>query len=316
MGLVIDSFTLRDIKDDEGYLDALGKPRIAQVKRDAIIAQAEADRDATIKSAQANQAGQEARFQADAEIALAQRDYEIKKAQYQASVNQQTATADLAYDLEKNRRMQEVKAEEVKVLAVEKAGMIDVQEKEITRRQKELDAGVNKPADAERYRVQAIADAERYKIAAEAAGRAEAARNMGEGEADAAKARGIAQADVIKAQGLAEAEAMEKKAAAFKHYNQAAVLQMMIDKFPEIASAVAQPLSKTDRITIVSTGDSSSAGASKVTKDVAEIVAQLPPILQSLSGVDLAKLVEKLPGLSGDASADKGKSDKGDSKQA
>src|SRR5687768_14603677 len=75
MGLSIVSFTIRDIKDSQGYLEALGKPRIAQVKRDAQIAQAEADRDAMIKSAQASQAGQEARFQADSKIAEAQRDY-------------------------------------------------------------------------------------------------------------------------------------------------------------------------------------------------------------------------------------------------
>jgi flotillin len=177
--------------------------------------------------------------------------------------------------------------------------MIDVQEKEILRREKELDAGVNKPADAERYRVQAIADAERYKISAEAAGHADAERNMGEGEADAARARGLAQAEVIKATGTAEAEAMEKKAAAFQQYNQAAVLQMIVEKFPEIASAVAAPLAKTDRITIVNSGGNGSggAGASKVTQDVADIVAQLPPIIESLSGVDLEELVRNLPAI-------------------
>src|SRR6266704_3335803 len=77
MGLGIVSFTIRDIRDSQGYLDALGKPRIAQVKRDAVIAQAEADRDAMIKSSQAQQAGQEAKFVADAKIAEAQRDYQM-----------------------------------------------------------------------------------------------------------------------------------------------------------------------------------------------------------------------------------------------
>jgi len=89
MGLTIVSFTIRDIRDSQGYLDALGKPRIAQVKRDATIAQAEADRDSQIRSAQAKQAGQEAQFAADTKIAEAQRDYQSNVAQYQATVNVQ-----------------------------------------------------------------------------------------------------------------------------------------------------------------------------------------------------------------------------------
>src|SRR5580704_10951156 len=91
MGLGIVSFTIRDIRDSQGYLDALGKPRIAQ---------AEADRDAMIRSAQATQAGQEAKYVADTRIAEAQRDYQSNVAQYQAAVNQKKAEADLAYDLQ------------------------------------------------------------------------------------------------------------------------------------------------------------------------------------------------------------------------
>ena len=111
MGLGIVSFTIRDIRDGQGYLEALGKPRIAQVKRDAVIAQAEADRDAMIRSAQATQAGQEAKFAADTKIAESQRDYQSNVAQYQAAVNQKKAEADLAYDLQKYKTGQLVKAE-------------------------------------------------------------------------------------------------------------------------------------------------------------------------------------------------------------
>ncbi len=136
MGLGIVSFTIRDIRDGQGYLDALGKPRIAQVKRDAIIAQAEADRDSQIRSAQAKQAGQEAQFAADTKIAEAQRDYQSNVAQYQAAVNQQKAQADLAYDLQKFKTGQLVKAEEVQVNIVEKQKQIELQQQEIQRKQK------------------------------------------------------------------------------------------------------------------------------------------------------------------------------------
>jgi flotillin len=128
MGLGIVSFTIRDIRDTQGYLDALGKPRIAQVKRDAQIAQAEADRDAMIKSSQATQAGQEAKFLADTKIAEAQRDYQSNVAQYQAAVNQKKAEADLAYDLQKFKTGQLVKAEEVQVQIIEKQKQIELQQ--------------------------------------------------------------------------------------------------------------------------------------------------------------------------------------------
>ena len=139
MGLTIVSFTIRDIKDNQGYLDAIGKPRIAQVKRDAIIAQAEADRDAVIKSSQANQLGQEAKFAADAKVAESQRDYQMKVADYQASVNQRKAESDLAYDLQKFKTAQLVKAEEVQVQIIEKKKQIELQEQEVTRNARELD---------------------------------------------------------------------------------------------------------------------------------------------------------------------------------
>ena len=140
MGLGIVSFTIRDIRDSQGYLEALGKPRIAQVKRDAQIAQAEADRDAMIKSSQATQAGQEAKFAADSKIAEAQRDYQSNVAQYQATVNQKKAESDLAYDLQRFKTGQLVKAEEVQVQIIEKQKQIELQEQEIKRRQKELEA--------------------------------------------------------------------------------------------------------------------------------------------------------------------------------
>jgi flotillin len=306
MGLSIVSFTLRDIRDNQGYLDALGKPRTAQVKRDAIIAQAEADRDAVIKSAEANRAGQQAKFKADTEIALAQRDYEMKRAEYQAAVNEKKAESDLAYDLQQNKTMQLVKAEEIKVMSIEKERMIDVQEKEILRKQKELEATVNRPADAEKYRIETLAAAERFRLEAEAEGQAQANRKLGEGEAAANKARGMAEADVILAQGQATAEAMEKKAAAWRQYNEAAIMQIFLEHAPALASAIAQPLAKTEKIVIINSGGDS-AGAGKLTKDVTNIMAQLPEVVQTLTGMDINAALQKVSKLGG--GRDTGKAD-------
>ncbi|HZT22575.1 MAG TPA: SPFH domain-containing protein [Verrucomicrobiae bacterium] len=308
MGLAIVSFTIRDIRDSQGYLDALGKPRIAQVKRDALIAQAEADRDATIRSAQANQAGQEAKFAADTKIAEAQRDYQINVANYQASVNTKKAEADLAYDLQKFKTGQLVKAEEVQVSIVEKQKQIELQQQEILRRQRELEATVQKPADAERYRVETLANAKKFQLETEAAGAAAAAkatgfatadvtRATGVAEAEANKARGLAEAAIIEAQGKATATAMQAKAESFKQYNQAAVIEMIVRVLPEMAGRISEPLAKMERMVIINSGSGPGGGASKLTGDVTQIISQLPPILESLTGVKFEKLLEQVPAL-------------------
>ena len=308
MGLQIVSFTIRDIRDNQGYLEALGKPRISQVKRDAQIAQAEADRDAMIKSSQASQAGQEAKFQADAKIAESQRDYQMKVAEFQASVNLKKAESDLSYDLQKYKTGQLVKAEEVQVNIIEKQKQIELQEQEIRRRQKELEANVQKPADAERYKVEALANARKFQLETEAAGaaaaakaegfaRAEVAKASGLAEAEAEKARGLAEAMVIEAQGKATAEAMRQKATAFQGYNQAAVIDLITRILPEVAGKISEPLSKTEKMVIINSGNGIGGGASKLTGDVTQIIAQLPPILESLTGVSFEKLMEQIPSL-------------------
>lgn len=301
MGMQVVSFTIREIRDNHGYLDALGKPRIAQVKRDAIIGQADADRDATIRSAQAHQEAQKERFAAETQVAESQRDYEMNRADYQASVNLRKAESDLAYDLQKNKSQQGVKVEEMKVLEIEKERLIEI-------KAKELEATIQKPADAERYRVQTIADAEKYKTIQDAEakmiedqnlgkGRGESLKAEGLGQAEATRAKGLAEAQVIQAKGEAEALAMDKKAAAWRGYNEAAIAQMFIEQLPALAKAIAEPLGRTDKITIVSTGGNNGegTGASKITKDVIDIVAQLPPILEGVTGMNLKDLVKRLP---------------------
>jgi flotillin len=300
MGLQIVSFTIKEVQDDQGYLDALGKPKIAEVKKEAIVGQSIADREATIQSSKNIQAGQEARFIAETAVAESKRNYEMKQADYQASINQKKAESDLAYDLQKYKSQQAVKLEEMKVLDIEKERMIEI-------KQKELQASVQRPAEAERFRIQQIAEAAKFQAIAEADAKALSAQNIGRGEAEAVKARGLAEAEAVRAKGLAEAEvilakgqaeaeAMRKKAEAWRTYNEAAIAQMFIEKLPELARAVAEPLGRTDKITIISNGGEG-IGASKLTKDIVDIISQLPPVLEGVSGVNLKDLISKIPGV-------------------
>jgi len=279
MGLVMMSFALKDIRDTQGYLDALGKPKIAMAKRDATIAEAETEKEAIIKSSAARKEGEIARLAAEALIAKAQWENEAKKSESQILVNEKKAKADYAYELERTRLNQEIKKEESKVKLIETQEAIKIEELEISRKEKELNATVLKPADARKYQIRAEADAEEYRIQAEAKGRAEAT-----------KFEGHAEAEKIRQKGLAEAEAMLNKAQAWEKYNQAAILENYLQILPELAKAVAEPLSKVDKIVII--GGDKSLGTTKITAQVGEVLAQLPDVVKSITGVDLNKYLK------------------------
>lgn len=338
MGLGIDSFTIRDIRDKHGYLDALGKPRIAEVKKTAAIAEAVAAKEAAIaaadaeretreRQAEAQRLAQEAEARRDAAVAEANADRVRRQqeadatahraseianfqaqqaiAEEQGTANRKRAEAELAYDLQK------------------KTMEIQVQEQEIKRKEKELDATIRRQADAKRYEIETLAAAERQRIEAAAEAEksrlstvaegqkaqglaaAEVTRAQGLAVADAEKAHGIAAAEVRQAHGLAEAEsrkaqgiadalAMEKKAEAWQKYSEAAVVQILAPILPEIARAVADPLSKIDKITLVNTGGNGDAGISRVTGEVAKVIAQVPPVIEALTGLKLDSLLDKI----------------------
>lgn len=308
MGLGIVSFTIRDIRDDQGYLDALGQARTAEVKRDAEIGKALAERDARIKAAEALQAAREAEFMAQTRIAEAEKQYNVQKAAYDTEVNRKKAEAEMAYTLQQAILNQQIKAEETQIQVVEKQKQIEVQRQETLRREQELEATVRKPAEAEQYRIQTLANARRFEREAQAQAEAAALQATGEGEAaaqrarglaqaDAERARGLAQAEVIRAQGEAEAEAMQKKAAAWQNYNQAAILEELLKGLPGLASAIAQPLSKTERIVVVGGGNGTGAGASKITEDVTAIIAQMPAAVEALTGIDILATIQNLPAI-------------------
>src|SRR5262249_46289467 len=151
-------------------------------------------------------------------------------------------------------------------------------------------------------------NAKKFQLEAEASGAAAAAKATGFASADVAKAtglaeaeankaRGLAEAAIIEAQGAATAEAMKLKAESFKQYNEAAVIEMIVRIMPEVAGKVSEPLSKTEKIVVINSGSGPGGGASKVTGDVTQIIAQLPPVIESLTGIKFEKLLEQVPAL-------------------
>jgi flotillin len=319
MGLEVVSFTLREVKDKNQYIENMGKPDIARIKRDADIATVEAERDTAIRQATTLRESAVARAQADQERVLAetqslakqaeaQKDLAVKKALYEAESKKQQAQADKAYEIQTNVMQQQVVAEAVSVERVRKEGEIKVQEAEITRREKELAATVLKQADAERQRIQTLAEAERQRLALEATGRADAQKIEGTAAADVIRLKGTAEAEIIKAKGQSEAGAMQLKAGAFSEYNQAAILDKLLAAFPEVVRAFAEPLSKVDKITVVSTGagggDGGGAGVSRVTADIAQMVAQVPALFEALTGKKVSELMDRVKPITAGASAE------------
>ena len=280
MGIFVVSYTITDIRDSEGYLKSLGLARTAQVKRDARIGEAEAQRDAGIKEALAEEKRMTARYANDVDIAKAQRDFELKKASYDQEVFTKKAQSELAYDLQAAKTKQAIKEEQMQIKVIERSQQIQLQEQEITRRERELDAQVKKPAEAEKYSLEKIAEANRKRIILEA-----------EAESESIKLRGDAEAYSIEAKAKAEAEQMAKKADAWKDYQDAAMIDMILETLPKIAAEISAPLTNTKKITMVSSGKGS-VGAAKVTGEVLDIMEKIPLVVESLTGINISKNIK------------------------
>jgi flotillin len=297
MGLEVISFTIKEVRDKNEYITNMGRPDIARIKRDADVATAEAERDTAIKRAEAQRASAVAKAQADQERVMAetlsaakqaeaQRDLEVKKAAFKEMTTKQQAQADKAYEIQTNIMQQQVAVEAVKIRQIEKEQEIKVQEAEILRHERELIAQVLKQAEIEKRRIETLAEAEKSRLVMEAEGHAAATRTQGEAEAE-----------IIFKKGEAEAKAMNVKAEAYQEYNQAAVVDKLITGLPEVVRALASPLANVDKITIVSTGNGTSAGMNKVTGDMVSMAAQIPALFETLSGMQMSELLSKIRGI-------------------
>jgi len=308
MGLVIVSFTIKDVRDKNGYLDSLGKPRIAQVKRDADIATAEAEKETRIKKAEAAKEAKKAELERATEIAEAEKENQLKIAEFRLEQDIAKARADQAYDLESARAKQQVTEQEMQIKIIERQKQIELEEKEILRREKQYDSEVKKKADADRYAVEqsaaaekakqmAEADANKYRIEALAKAEAERIRIDGLAKAEAQKAQGTTEAEIIRLKGIAEAEAKQKVAEAFERFGQAAILDMILKMLPEYAKQVATPLANIDQITVVDTSSSDgNGGANKITGYATNLMSSLQESLKASSGIDVKQLLENLSG--------------------
>ena len=304
MGFEFKSLVFQEIQDDQGYLDALGQPKIQEALKDARIARANADRDAALEEEQARQVKEQKRIGVETEIAEADRALSLKKASIQEEVDVAQAQAAKAGELEVKVQDIEIATQEVQRQKLElNATIRERADAEQYERERKADAALyerSKEAEAERYEIEQNAEAARKQR--EQLAEAVRAEGLAEAAAESVKSReiGLAQAEAIQAKGEAEAVARRKLAEALKLYNDAGLSIEALKVLPEIAAAVSEPLARAGSTTIISNGaGGSGTGAAKLTEDVVAALSQLGPIMQQLAGVDLNKFLQDVAGVPG-----------------
>ncbi|OXU29608.1 hypothetical protein TSAR_002111 [Trichomalopsis sarcophagae] len=304
MGIEILSFTIKDVYDDVQYLASLGKAQTAAVKRDADVGVAEANRDAGIREAECEKAAMDIKYNTDTKIEDNARLYQLQKANFDQEVNTAKAEAQLAYELQAAKIRQRIRNEEIQIEVVERRKQIEVEDQEVRRKEHELQSTVRLPAEAESYRIGKVSEGKRAQTVEAAKAEADRIRLIGEAEAQA-----------LKSIGVAEADRMTMKAAVYKKYGEAAILNLVLNAMPkvlqnlffylfiinqtirhlpgkltivpffapQIAAEVAAPLARTEEIVLL--------GGSDVTSgEITRLVGQVPPAVQALTGVDLSKV--------------------------
>jgi len=333
IGLGVDVLTIQKVSDAEGYIEALGKKRTAEVKRDAQIGESLAAREATIQSTTALREGKEMENQNLALVAQAEKERDVRKAQYEAEVQGQQAKAHQAGPLAEARAKQEVVAQEVQVEVVRTTKQTEVAQAEAVRREQALIAEVVKPAEAAKAQtilqaeaakqreileaeghktaVITIADAEKQRLAMEGFGAADAlkAKLLAEAdgnkakllaEAEGTKAKLLAEAEGIKAKLLAEAEGALRKAQAFAKIDEGARTMLVLERLPDVikafapvAGAVAAPMGNIDKVVMV---DGGGEGASPLRRYADTVPTTMFSVMQTAQalGLDLSGLLKKL----------------------
>lgn len=319
LGIWIESCNIQKIEDENNLITALGQDNMSQIQKDASVAKAQADRDVAIARAQAQKDANDAQVIAETEIAQKQTELAIKKAELKKESDIKKAEADAAYKIQEEEQRKTVEITTANANLARQEKELELKEREVSIKEKALEAEVKKTAEANKYAAQQKADAEQYErqkraeaelfeiqrqAEAEKA-KYEAERFAKEQAAEAVKAAGLAEAAAVAAKGKAEAEAIQakaeaeaagilKKAEAMKQYGDAARQQMELDtlkvyfeQLPKIAEAVAKGYMNVDSIKMFG-GDSS-----KLAGDIMTTVTQVTDGIKESTGLDINEMLAK-----------------------
>lgn len=305
LGIEIISCNIQKIEDEKGLIPALGQDNMSRIQKDASIAKAQADRDVAIAESEAKQAANDARVAAEAVIAQKNNELYIQQAELKKQADIKQAEADAAYKIQEQEQEKEIQVRTVNAQIAKAERDAELNRQQVSVEQQRLEAEINKKADADRYAIeqaaaadltrrQKEAEARRYEQEQEAQAKkvqADAERYAMEQSAAGIEAEGKAKAAAIQATGLAEAEAMEKKADAMQKYGRAAMMEMIIEKLPEMAKAIAEPLSTIDKVTIIDSGNGD-GGVASMGGYVPSVLAKTIETVKEATGLDITEIMK------------------------
>lgn len=298
MGLKIVSFTIKDVADSNGYLESLGRPQIAEAKKNAEIAEAEAEKTTIIQKADAMKQAREAENSRASEIALSEKDKQLKLAEYKKEQDVQQAIADRAYELQEAELKKQLVEKQKEIELVDRRKQIEIETEEVLLAAKKLEAEVEKSADAKRYADVQRAEADKQKRILDAEAAAKEIELNAQAEAESISKVGRAKAEAeslnIAEIGRAKAEAAQKLAEAYKEYGQQAIMLELLKVYPEIVKYAAEPISNIDKITIIDGGEGK--GVSQVSGYTTRTLASIQESLKETLGLDVSELINSYVG--------------------
>ena len=289
LGIEVVNFNIQNFKDAAGTIENMGIDNVEQIRKNAQIAKANAQRDIAIATANAQQEANAVKVEAEKKIAEQDAELAVRQADMKVRADTKKAEADAAYSIqqENQRKIIEIAKTNADIARREKEA--ELKEKEIAIRERELDAEIRKQADAMKYQSEKEAEADLIKRQREADARQYEAIKAAEAKKAEAEALRFAmeqEAEGIRAKGLAEAEAIEKKAEAQKKMGEASVLEMYLTALPEVVKNAATPLAKTDKIVMYGDGNST-----KLVRDVMNSADQIMQGMKESTGIDLGSML-------------------------
>lgn len=289
LGIEVVNFNIQNFKDAAGTIENMGIDNVEQIRKNAQIAKANAQRDIAIATANAQQEANAVKVEADKKIAEQNAELAVQQADMKVRADTKKAEADAAYSIqeETQRKIIEIAKTNADIARREKEA--ELKEKEIAIKEKELDAEIKKQADALKYRSEKEAEAELIRRQKEADARQYEAIKAAEAkkaEAEALRYAMEQEAAGIRVRGLAEAEAIEKKAEAQKKMGEASVLEMYLTALPEVVKNAASPLAQTEKIVMYGDGNST-----KLVRDVMNSTDQVMQGLKESTGIDIGNVI-------------------------
>ena len=305
LGIEIISCNIQKIEDEKGLINALGQDNMSQIQKDASVAKAQAERDIAIAEAEARKLANDAKVASDTEIAIKQNEYAIKQAELKKQSDIKNAEADAAYEIQQQEQRKTIEITTANANIAKQEREIELKRKEVEVTEQTLDAEVKKKAEADKFARLQIADAdlyerqkkaeaelfERTKDAEARKAEADAAVYAKRQEAEGIQAVGEAEAKAIEAKGIAEAQALEKKAEAMAKYGKAAMMELIVKALPDMAHAIAEPLSTIDKVTIIDS-DNGESGVGTIGNYVPQVLAKTIESVKEVTGFDLMDVMK------------------------